>query len=157
GGMSQPIQMRTNELVAGVRSDVAAVIYGPDLDELGRLGEQAAAAIRGVPGAEDVRVEQVAGLRDLRVIPDRAKLARYGLTIEDVNQVAETMAVGHAVGEVMEGERRFGVVVKTRHEFAGDLEALAALPLRAVTGQVVPLGDVAELRFSTGPAQVSRE
>ena len=157
GGVSQPIQMRTNELVAGVRSDVAAVIYGPDLDELARLGDAAAAAIRKIPGAEDVRVEQVAGLRYLRVIPDRAKLARYGLTIEDVNQIAETMAVGHPVGEVMEGERRFSIVVRTRHGYAGDLEALAALPLRAVTGQIVPLGDVAELRFATGPAQVSRE
>ena len=74
------------------------------------------------------------------MIPDRAKLARYGLTIEDVNQLVETMAVGHMVGQVMEGERRFGIVVKTLHGYEGDLAALAALPLHSVTGQIVPLG-----------------
>jgi cobalt-zinc-cadmium resistance protein CzcA len=98
GAVSQPIQMRTNELVAGIRSDVAAIVYGPDLDELKELGDKLAAALRRVPGAVDVRAEQVAGLRYLRVIPDRARLARYGLTIEDVNQITETMAVGHQVG-----------------------------------------------------------
>ena len=110
-----------------------------------------------MPGAVDVRVEQVAGLRYLRIVPDRAKLARYGLTIADVNQVTETIAVGHAVGEVLEGERRFAIVVKIDHGFAGDLEPLASLPLRAVTGQIVPLGDVATLEFATGPAEISRE
>ncbi len=155
--VSQPIQMRTNELVAGVRSDVAVLLYGADLDQLETLGEKAAELVGKIPGAVDVRVEQVAGLRYLRIIPDRAKLARYGLTIEDVNQITETMAVGHEVGEVLEGERRFGIVIRTRHGFAGDLGALAALPLRSVSGQLVPLGDVAELSFQEGPAQVSRE
>jgi cobalt-zinc-cadmium resistance protein CzcA len=157
GAISQPIQMRTNELVAGVRSDVAALLYGPDLDRLKELGEKTAELLRKTPGATDVRVEQVAGLRYLRVVPDRAKLARYGLTIDDVNQITETMAVGHEAGEVLEGERRFGIVLKTGHGFAGDLARLSALPLRSVSGQIVPLGDVAELAFREGPAQVSRE
>jgi cobalt-zinc-cadmium resistance protein CzcA len=155
--LSQPIEMRTNELVAGVKSDVALLIYGPDLEELERLGALAAEELKKVSGATDVRVDQVAGLRYLRIIPDRGKLARYGLTIEDVNQAAETLAVGHAVGHVLEGDRRFGIVVKTRHRYAGDSEALGAIPLRSVNGQVVPLADVAELRFVTGPAQVSRD
>lgn len=157
GATSQPIQMRTNELVAGVRSDVAVLFYGPNLDQLQALGEQAAQLIRRVAGAEDVRVEQVAGLRYLRVVPDRAKLARYGLSIEDVNELTETLAVGYTAGAVLEGERRFDIVVKTSHGFEGELAALLALPLRSLTGQVVPLGDVAELSFVTGPAQVSRE
>lgn len=157
GAISQPIQMRTNELVAGVRSDVAVLLYGPDLDRLKALGERAAGLLRATPGAADVRVEQVAGMRYLRVTPDRAKLARYGLTVDDVNQITETMAVGHGVGEVLEGERRFGIVLKIGHGFAGDLARLAALPLRSVSGQIVPLGDVAELSFREGPAQVSRE
>ena len=114
-------------------------------------------SIRGVPGAVDVRVEQVAGLRYLRIVPDRAKLARYGFTIDDINQLTETLAVGHMAGEVLEGERRFGIAVKMAHGFEGDLAALLALPLRSLSGQIVPLGDVAELRFVTGPAQVSRE
>ena len=104
-----------------------------------------------------MRVEQVAGLRYLRIDPDRAKMARYGFTIEDINELTETMAVGHRVGEVLEGERRFGIVVKTAHGFDGDLASLLGLPLRSLTGQTVPLGDVAELHFITGPAQVSRE
>ena len=157
GAISQPIQMRTNELVAGIRSDVGILIYGSDLKELARLGEQVATAARKVRGAVDVRVEQTQGLKYLRIKPDRNRLARYGLTIEDVNQVTETLAVGHRVGDVLEGERRFGIVVRTQHRFAGDIEPLKALPLRSVSGQVVPLGDVAELEFVTGPAQVSRE
>jgi heavy metal efflux system protein len=156
GFVAQPIQMRTNELVAGVRSDVALLLYGPSLDELLALANRAASALSTVRGAEDVRVEQVAGLRYLRIIPDRGKLARYGLTVADVNQIAETIAVGHPAGEVLEGERRFGIVVKVRHGFAGDLDPLLRLPLRSVSGQIVPLGDVADLEFVTGPSQVSR-
>ncbi|MEY4579540.1 MAG: hypothetical protein RL701_4243 [Pseudomonadota bacterium] len=157
GGTSQPIQMRTNELIAGVRSDVAVLFYGPDLEKLSALGEQAAKALRSVPGAVDLRVEQIAGLRYLRIVPDRSKMARYGFTIEDINQLTETLAVGHKVGEVLEGERRFTIAVKTAHGFDGELAPLLALPLRSVSGQIVPLGDVAELFFTTGPAQVSRE
>jgi cobalt-zinc-cadmium resistance protein CzcA len=157
GAISQPIEMRTNELVAGIRADVGILVYGTDLKELARLGELIATAARQVPGAVDVRVEQVEGLKYLRITPDRSRLARYGLTIEDVNQVTETLAVGHHVGDVLEGERRFAITVRTDHRFSGDLELFRALPLRAVNGQVVPLGDVAELNFVTGPAQVSRE
>ena len=156
GAVSQPIQMRTNELLAGVKSDVAVVIYGRDLDQLAKLGKSAAALLQGVEGAVDVRVEQVSGLRYLRIVPERKKLARYGLTIEDINQLTETIAVGHSVGEVLEGERRFGLVVKTAHGFDGDLESLRALPLKSISGQIVPLGDVAELTFANGPAEVNR-
>ena len=156
GALTQPIQMRTNELVAGIRSDVAVILYGRDLEKLASLGESIAKSVRGVPGAVDVRVEQVAGLRYLRVVPDRAKLARYGLSIADVNAITESMAVGHAAGEVLEGERRFGIVVKTRHVFDGDLEALRTLPLKSASGQMVPLGDVAELAFENSPAEVNR-
>ncbi len=156
GAISQPIQMRQNELLSGVRSDVAAVLYGADLDKLLQAGERIASAIRGVKGATDVRVEQVAGLKYLRITPDRVKLARYGLSVASVNLVTETMAVGHEAGTVLEGDRRFGLVVKTRYEFSGDTEALASLPLKSVTGQSVPLGDVARLEFRTGPVQVSR-
>jgi cobalt-zinc-cadmium resistance protein CzcA len=156
GFVSQPIQMRTNELVAGVRSDVAALIYGADLEELLSIARRVAERVQSIRGAVDLRVEQVAGLEYLRVTPDRAKLARYGLTMADVNQIVETIAVGHASGTVLEGERRFEIVVKVRHDFAGDLDPLLRLPLRSVNGQIVPLGDVADLEFATGPAQVSR-
>jgi len=156
GAISQPIQMRTNELVAGIRSDVGIVIYGRDLERLASLGDHIAGVVKNVKGVVDVRVEQVAGLEYLRVIPERAKLARYGLSVADVNQVTETMAVGHMVGEVLEGERRFGIAVKTQHGSNGELAPLESLPLKSVTGQIVPLGDVAMLKFQKGPAQVSR-
>jgi len=155
--VSQPIQMRTNELVAGIRSDVALLIYGPDLDELRRLAERAAKLVEKVPGAVDVRVEQSAGLSYIRIEPDRRKLARYGLTIADVNQAAETIAVGYHAGDVLEGERKFGIFVRTALEYAGDLDILRAIPLHSLTGQIVPLGDVADLSELTGPAQVSRQ
>lgn len=153
--ISQPIQMRTNELIAGVRSDVAVQLYGPDLDRLQALGEEIAGAIRGIPGSADVRAAQTAGLNYLRVRPDRARLARYGLTVEDVNRVTETLAVGHQVGTVFEGERRFDLVLRTTA--VTDLDAIRSLPLKSAAGQVVPLGDVAEVRFDKGPAMVSRE
>jgi cobalt-zinc-cadmium resistance protein CzcA len=155
--ISQPIQMRSNELIAGVRSDVAVMLYGPDLDKLLSMGEHVAALARQVPGAVDVRVEQVAGLRYLRVIPDRAELARRGLTINDVNLVVETIAVGHQVGEIFEGERRHSIVVKTAHGYQGDLDPLRALPLRSSDGKIVPLGEVATLAYLPGPAQIGRE
>jgi len=154
--ISQPIQMRTNELVAGIRSDVGVLVYGRDLEKLRSLGDHIANIVKAVPGVVDVRVEQVAGLEYLRVIPDRSKLARYGLSVADVNQVTETMAVGHLAGEVLEGERRFGIAVKTLHGSHGELEPLESLPLKSVSGQIVPLGDVATLKFEKGPAQVSR-
>jgi cobalt-zinc-cadmium resistance protein CzcA len=157
GAISQPIQMRTNELVAGIRSDVGVLVYGQDLDRLRAAGDRIAGLVRAIDGAVDVRVEQVAGLQYLRVIPERAKLARYGLSVADVNQITETMAVGHLAGEVLEGERRFGIAVKTQHGFTGDLVSLDSLPLKSVTGQIVPLGDVAELELKRGPATVSRQ
>jgi len=156
--ISQPIQMRTNELLSGVRSDVAAVIYGRDLGELAAAGERVAGALRKVPGAADVRVRQTSGLEYLRIRPDRAKLARYGLSIADVNELTETMSVGHQAGVVLEGERRFDLVVKTLADArTSELDGLGSLPLKSVSGQLVPLADVATLAFSRGPVEVNRD
>lgn len=155
-GISQPIEMRTNELVAGIRSDVAAILYGEDLDALSAIGHRLAARIRKIPGAVDVRVEQVAGLRYLRVVPDRAKLARHGVSIESVQAVIETIAVGHPAGEMFEGERRFGIVVRTEHGFRGDPSVVATLPVATSAGGLVPLGEVADVRVLEGAAEVNR-
>jgi len=157
GGISQPIQMRTNELVAGVKSDAAALVYGDDLDELVRLADALAARIRNVRGAVDLKVEQVAGLRYLRIVPDRARLARYGLSIDDVNRVTEALSVGAGAGEVLEGDRRFGIVVKSRSGYRGNLRAIERLPLKTATGKIVPLAEVATVREETGPAEVTRQ
>lgn len=155
-GISQPIEMRTNELIAGVRSDVAAQLYGPDLAQLQSLGEKIAAAIKSVPGAVDIRAAQSAGLTYLTIKPDRAKLARYGLTVGDLNRLTETLAVGRSAGQVFEGDRRFDLVVLIQG-VSGNLDSIRALPLKAKTGQVVPLGDVAEVVLEKGPVSVNRE
>ena len=157
GGISQPIQMRTNELVAGVRSDVGIIVYGPDLEVLRALGQSIVDKVRGIPGVVDARVEQLQGLKYLRIDPDRAKLARYGLTIADINLATEAIAVGHHVGVVLEGERRFDMKVKFAPALTDDLGTLSTIPLRAKTGQMVPLGDVATLHETTGPVLVNRE
>lgn len=155
--ISQPIQMRTNELIAGVRSDVAVQVYGQDLGTLQQLGEKIAGLLKQVPGAEDIRSQQNAGLPYLKIYPHRAKLARYGLSIADINQLTETLAVGHQVGQIFEGDRRFALTVKTAHGFEGSLDSIGAMPLKANTGQMVPLAEVADIRIEKGPALVNRE
>ena len=157
GAISQPIQNRTSELIAGVRSDAAIQLYGPDLDQLRRGGERIASALKGVRGIVDVRAEQTSGLTYLRIRPDRARLARYGLTVEDVNIVTETMAVGRKAGEIFEQDRRFGLVVRTALDYQGNLDVVRALPLKSALGPIVPLGDVADVSFELGPAVVSRD
>lgn len=154
--LSQPIQMRTNELIAGARSDVVAAVYGPDLERLQSLGDAMVVALKKVPGAIDVRAEQTSGLSYLRIRPDRARLARYGLTVDDVNVLTETMAVGRKAGLVLEGDRRFALVVKLQ-PLEANLDAVRALPLKAASGQVVPLGDVAEISLGKGPVLVNRD
>ena len=154
-GLSQPIEMRTNELVAGVKSDIAIEIYGPDLAELRRVAQRVASAVRRVPGAVDVRAEQGHGLSYLRITPDRGALAQHGLTIKDVNTLTEAMAVGHRAGIVREGDRRFEISVKL-DRVDGDLDRVRRLPLRSARGAIVPLGDVATVEAVTGPLVVNR-
>ncbi|HET7789136.1 MAG TPA: CusA/CzcA family heavy metal efflux RND transporter [Myxococcales bacterium] len=155
--ISQPIQMRTNELIAGIRSDVAVSIYGDDLGELRRLGDRAGEILRRVPGAAGVKIEQVAGQPYLTILPDRVRLARYGLAIEDVNAATETLAVGYDAGPIFEGQKRFSLVVRQRMAGSDDVEAIRSIPLKARDGRIVPLGDVAEVKRETGPAQISRD
>jgi len=155
--VSQPIEMRESELIAGIRSDAAAQIYGPDLDRLSTAGGQIASLLKRVPGAVDVRPEQIAGLTYLRIKPDRARLARYGLTVEDVNTVTETIAVGRKTGVVFEKDRRFDMVVRMPIDYRGNLDVVRALPLKSTLGQIVPLGDVAEVALEQGPALVNRD
>ena len=154
--VSQPIQMRMNELVAGIRSDVAVSLYGEDLERLRQLGERAGQLLGRLRGAVGVKVEQVAGQKYLRIIPDRVRLARYGLTIEDVNVVTESLAVGHEVGQVFEGQKRYALVVRLAVNHGADLRGVAGLGLKTTDGRIVPLGDVADLKLEEGPAQISR-
>src|SRR5574340_1027350 len=156
-GFTQPIEMRFNELIAGVRSDLAVKIFGPDLDILKQQAERAARALQTVRGAEDVKVEQVAGLPLLRVIVDRAEIARYGLTAEEVLAIVQTTRAGTVVGTVVQGPRRFELVVRLAERASHDPDTLGKLLIPTMHGELVPLSRVAAVRIDSGPAQVSRE
>ncbi|MEP7152564.1 MAG: CusA/CzcA family heavy metal efflux RND transporter [Nitrospira sp.] len=156
-GFTQPIEMRFNELIAGVRSDLAVKIFGPDLDILKQQAERAARALEGVPGAADVKVEQVAGLPLLRVIVDRAEIARYGLTAEEVLTLIQTTRVGTVVGTVVQGSRRFELVVRLAERVSRDPGALGSLLIPTMHGELVPLSRITTIKIDSGPAQISRE
>ncbi|TKB84626.1 MAG: efflux RND transporter permease subunit, partial [Nitrospira sp.] len=156
-GFTQPIEMRFNELIAGVRSDLAVKIFGPDLDILKQQAERAARALQAVSGAADVKVEQVAGLPLLRVIVDRAAIARYGLTADDVLTLIQSTRVGTVVGTVVQGSRRFELVVRLADRVSHDPASLGNLLIPTMHGELVPLSRVTSITVDSGPAQVSRE
>ena len=153
----QPIEMRFNELIAGVRSDIGIKLFGDDLETLRKKGEEIARVVAGVPGAEDVKLEQTAGLPVIRVRVDRDRCARYGISVGDVLDTVEAARAGKNVGTVFEGQRRFPLVVRLDDEAARTLDALANVPVASPSGANVPLGQLAEIKLDTGPAQISRE
>ncbi|ACJ29819.1 Cobalt-zinc-cadmium resistance protein czcA (Cation efflux system protein czcA) [Shewanella piezotolerans WP3] len=159
---TQPIEMRFNELIAGVRADVALRIYGDDLDTLKDAGDRAVGLFQGIDGATDVRVEQMSGLPTLSVEPNRDHLALLGLTIVDVQQALQTAVSGVPVGLIYEGDRRFKLVVRMDDDISQDLDKLANIPI-ALPAELnpdlsyVPLGEVAELHFKVGPNQINRQ
>lgn len=153
---SQPIELRTNELISGVRADIAIKIYGDDLDTLNRIASEVENVVRDVPGAGDVESEQVSGLPFLRVQVNRQAIARYGVSVEEVMNAVSALA-GHRVGEVFEGQRRFALQVRLSPETRRDIAALRNVPIRTTSGSTVPIGELATLAFEDGPAQVGRE
>jgi len=156
-GFTQPIEMRFNELIAGVRSDLAVKIFGPDLDVLKQQAERVARTLERVKGAADIKVEQVAGLPLLRIIIKREEIARYGLTADEVLTLIETTRVGHVVGTVVQGSRRFDLIVRLTDQASADPATLGSLLIPTMHGELVPLARVATIRVDSGPAQVSRE
>ncbi|HTU65072.1 MAG TPA: CusA/CzcA family heavy metal efflux RND transporter [Steroidobacteraceae bacterium] len=159
--ISQPIQLRFNELISGVRSDVGIKIYGDDLDQLLKSGNAIAAVLNSIAGAEGVKVEQVAGLPVLSIEPNRAALYRYGLNVSDVQDVLAAATGGEEAGQLFEGDQRFSLVVRLPENLRTDLAALERLPVllpeRDGTRGYVPLGEVASLKLAPGPNQISRE
>ncbi|MFW6049801.1 MAG: efflux RND transporter permease subunit [Myxococcota bacterium] len=153
---SQPIELRTNELISGARADVAIQIFGEDLDELERIGEDVAGVVSRIEGAGDVSAQQIAGLPFLRVRVDREALSRHGVNASTVLDAVATMA-GHPVGEVLEGQRRFVLQVRFPEDARADPPAVRNLPVSTPGGGTVALGDVADLALVDGPAQISRE
>ncbi len=155
--ISQPIQLRFNELISGVRSDLGVKIYGDDLGQLLASGNEVARVLAGIEGAEGVKVEQVAGLPVLSVVPNRASLYRYGLNVADVQDVLAAATGGEQAGQVFEGDRRFNIVVRLPEQLRGDIATLSRLPIPLPQGGYVPLSEVATLDLAPGPNQVSRE
>ncbi|MBN8958732.1 MAG: CusA/CzcA family heavy metal efflux RND transporter, partial [Rhizobiales bacterium] len=160
---TQPIQMRFNELISGVRSDVAVKVFGDDLDELLRIGKQIEAIVGNVEGAQDQKVEQVTGLPVLQIKPDRKAMARYGLNVSDVQDVIRASIGGAAAGTIFEGDRRFSVIVRLPETLRTRVDDLGRLriPLGQQNGDrsrnYVPLSEVASIETVIGPNQVSRE
>lgn len=160
---SQPIQLRFNELISGVRSDIAIKVFGDDMDQLHRLGEEIAARIEHVQGASEVKVEQTTGLPVLSVVIDRQKAARYGLNVTDIQDVVAAAVGGSRSGTLFEGDRRFDIVVRLPETLRTDLDAIRRLPINLPSsgkygrGGFIQLSEVAELHLAPGPNQVSRE
>ncbi len=153
---TQPIELRTNELISGVRSDVAISVYGDDLETLARLGDRVAAVVRALPGAVDVKAEEVAGLPVMRLVVNRDALARHGVDAGRVLEAIEAIG-GLVVGEVFEGRRRFALQVRWSARTRAEQERLLAVPIVAADGDVIPLGALVRVELSEGPAQISRD
>ncbi|MDV6342232.1 CusA/CzcA family heavy metal efflux RND transporter [Nitrosomonas sp. Is24] len=165
--ISQPIAQRVDEMVTGVRSQVAVKIFGDDLEELRKLSEQVARIVKSTRGARDIRIERLSGQQELTINIDRRAIARHGLNVSDVNEMIATAVGGKAVTQVFEGERRFTLLLRFPEEFRHDVEAIKELLLRPAIdgaragmgagGMLVPLSAVAEIKVIDGPAIISRE
>ena len=165
---TQPAQMRMNELIAGVRAEVAIKLYGDDLDRLAQVGREIEKLADTIDGAADVKLEQVTGLPLLTIMPDRAALARYGLSVGDVQDTVSVALGGAVAGQVFEGDRRFDIVVRLPEHLRQNPNALASLPIpiridraevhgASLSPTHVPLGEVAAIDIAPGPNQISRE
>jgi len=166
--LSQPIAQRVDEMVTGVRSQVAVKIFGDDLEDLRKLSEQVARIVKSTRGARDLRIERLSGQQELTIDIDRRAIARHGINVADVNELIATAIGGKAVTQVFEGERRFTLLLRFPEKFRNDVEAIRDLLLRppgnagpesllARGGMLVPLSAVADISVVDGPAIISRE
>ena len=169
--LSQPVQMRMNELISGVKGDVAIKVFGDDLDELQKAGQKIASLLTRVSGVEGVNLERVAGLPFLTIEPKREVISRLGLSVNDVQQIIETAISGESAGEFFQGDRRFPIVVRLPEALRDNLDAIKRIPIllpaaeegsndRAVSASgpnYVPLSEVANFEIKSGPNQINRE
>jgi len=153
----QPIQMRFNELIAGVRAELAVKVFGDDFDQLIGLGEEIEKAVSRVPGAADVAVEQATGLPVMTIQPRREALARYGVTIVQLQDLVATALGGTVAGQLYEGDRRADIVIRLPESLRTDPDAYASLPVPLAQGDYIPLGELADLEVLAGYNQIYRE
>lgn len=154
---SQPIELRVSELISGVKSDIAIKLFGEDLEILGRKGAEIAQIVSKVTGAEDVKVEQVSGLPQLQIKPNREVIARYGINVADINTLVESLIAGKLAGQVFEGEQKFNLIVRLGEESSKNLEAIKSLLVPAPNGAKIPLSQLANISLVESPLQISRE
>ncbi|WP_438969327.1 CusA/CzcA family heavy metal efflux RND transporter [Nonlabens sp.] len=154
---TQPIEMRFNELITGVRADIAIKIFGDDLDILAQKGNEIGELIENVPGAADISVEKIAGLPEMNVNFDRTKIARYGLNIQDVNDMIAMGFAGRYAGSVFEGEKRFDLVLRLAKQKRNDIDDLKNLFIDLPDGGKVPLRELADITYQKGAAKISRD
>src|SRR5690625_3866830 len=154
---SQPIEMRFNELITGVRADIAIKVFGDDLEILSSKANQIRNLISDVEGADDIMVEKVVGLPEMSVVYNRSKIARYGLNIQELNELISTGFAGRVMGSVFEGEKRFDLVLRLDKDSRNDLNDLQNLYVDTPLGGKIPLRELAEIKYSKGAAQISRD
>lgn len=154
---TQPIQMRFNELISGVRADLGVKIFGDDLEQLTFTAADILEAVSSIEGAQDVRMEQVKGLPSLLVTPKREQLGRFGLNVVDLQDWVATAIGGESAGIIYEGDRRFDLVVRLPEQLRKDVDGLKSLPVPLLNGGYVPLEEVANITIKPAPAQISRE
>ncbi|MDK3021383.1 efflux RND transporter permease subunit [Cupriavidus taiwanensis] len=155
--MAQPISDRVDEMVSGVRSDVAVKVFGDDLDKLRELAGEIARVAGGIQGSQDIRIERVSGQQYLSIEIDRQAIARYGLNVSDIHDVIEIAIGGKRATDIFEGERRFAAAVRLPEEFRNNVQAIRQLLVNTPDGMQVPLQSVARIEVNDGPAQISRE
>ncbi|CAN7736843.1 Cobalt-zinc-cadmium resistance protein CzcA [compost metagenome] len=155
--MAQPISDRVDEMVSGVRSDVAVKVFGDDLDKLRELAGEIARVAGGIQGSQDIRIERVSGQQYLSIEIDRQAIARYGLNVSDIHDVIEIAIGGKRATDIFEGERRFAAAVRLPEEFRNNEQAIRQLLVSTPNGTQVPLQSVARIEVNDGPAQISRE
>lgn len=154
---SQPIQLRFNELLTGIRQDVAVKIYGEDTDLLAAKAEEVGALISGIEGVGDLRIEATKGLPQINVKYNRGQLARYGVNVSELNEVLQMAFSGQSAGTVFEGERRFDLVIRLKEELRDNLENIKNLFVTIPDGSQIPIDELAEIEVKPGPMQISRD
>ena len=154
--ISQPIQMRNNELLTGIKQDVAIKIFGEDLDELTKLGEHVGKMISGIQGVSGTSVEQISGLPQIQVVYNHERMAEYGINVDDSNQVLETSFAGGIAGSIYEGERKFDIVLRLDNNDR-NVSSIQNLAIPIGSGETIPLTQVADIIYEPAPAQISHE
>lgn len=154
---SQPIALRVNELISGVKSDLAVKVYGTDLEKLKSYGERIAGVLGAIRGANDAKVEQVSGMEQIEISYNRAEMARYGINVDDVNQVLETAVAGMEATKIVDGQMRIATVVQFPESLRSDMANIQNLLIRGSSGELIALGRLAATATVEGPVQISRE